>query len=349
VTDESDRAPVPGEPDPASDGAAAENEIETGTNGGTQTETETERPERKAFALLPAAGIFALFLLTILGGLALVIPFRSAGMQAFENPSSLGNVGLIVVEVLVATAVFLFAFRSKRGMKLVRVLVVGGFAVVLQYPFAVLLPASVPAPLVVSVVLSGGLALLLWVFPEWYVIDAAAVTFGAVAVALFGVSLSPLPVLVLLVSMALYDAYSVYVSEHMQSLGEGIVDLKLPMVFVVPTDPSFSLLAVDDLEGLSSGAHLLGLGDAMFPGLLAASGAVFVDSPSVFAGLNAAALGALAGAIVGMTVLNIILFRFRRAHAGLPALNGGVIAGYLVGAAVAGVPPMEAMGLAPYI
>jgi presenilin-like A22 family membrane protease len=38
-----------------------------------------------------------------------------------------------------------------------------------------------------------------------------------------------------------------------------------------------------------------------------------------------------------------------RAHAGLPLLNGGAIAGYLVGAVAAGIPVVEALGLAPYV
>jgi presenilin-like A22 family membrane protease len=38
-----------------------------------------------------------------------------------------------------------------------------------------------------------------------------------------------------------------------------------------------------------------------------------------------------------------------RAHAGLPLLNGGAIAGYLLGALVAGVPLLDALGLARYL
>lgn len=307
----------------------------------------------KAFEVLPAVGVFALFVATILGGLALVSPFDAAQVQAFEDPSSLANVALIVVEVLVATAVLLLAFRYDFGETAIRAFVVLTFALVLQYPAAVVLAGTVPYAGWIALAASSGVAVLLWVYPEWYVIDAAAVLFGAAAIALFGVSLSPLPVVVLLVLMAAYDAYSVYVSEHMQSLGGGIVDLKLPMVFVVPAVPGFSLLEADDLEELSAGAHLLGLGDAMFPGLLAASGATFlgpeVGAGAVVAGLNAPALGALGGALVGMVALNVILFRFRRAHAGLPALNAGVIGGYLLGAAVGGVPLVEALGLAPYL
>jgi len=35
-----------------------------------------------------------------------------------------------------------------------------------------------------------------------------------------------------------------------------------------------------------------------------------------------------------------------RAHAGLPLLNGGAIGGYLLGSILAGIPLLEALGLA---
>jgi presenilin-like A22 family membrane protease len=38
-----------------------------------------------------------------------------------------------------------------------------------------------------------------------------------------------------------------------------------------------------------------------------------------------------------------------RAHAGLPLLNGGSIAGYLVGALASGIPLVEALGLASFL
>ena len=331
-----------------SDGTATEAEaIEDAASD--DAGTATGETDGKAFDPLPVAGVIGLFTATLLGGLALVGPFQAAGLQAFEDPSSLSNVALIVVEVLVATGLLLLAFRYDRGDLVVRAVVLGSVALLLQYPVAVALPAGVPAPEWVGLGVGAVVAGVLWVYPEWYLIDAACVAFGASAIAVFGVSMSPLPVLVLLVLMAAYDAYSVYVSEHMQSLGSGVVDLKLPMVFVVPTERGFSLREAADLEELSSGAMLLGLGDAVFPGLLAASAAVFVDAEPVVAGLNAPALGALTGALVGILALEAILYLVRRAHAGLPALNGGVVAGYLAGAAIAGVPLVEALGLAPYL
>jgi presenilin-like A22 family membrane protease len=331
-----------------SDTTASEAEATAGPGGAAPAEAEPAG-EGKAFEPLPVAGVFALFTATLVGGLALVGPYSATYPPAFGDPGAVTNVAFIVGEVLVATAVMLLAFRYGRGETLIRLFVVGSVAVVIQYPVALALPAGVSNPEWVGLGVGAVVAVVLWVYPEWYVIDAAAVVFGAGAIAVFGASLSPLPVLLLLVSMAVYDAYSVYVSEHMQSLGGGIVDLKLPMVFVVPVERGFSLLETDDLESLSSGAMLLGLGDAMFPGLLAASGAVFLDAPAVVAGLNAPALGAFLGGLVGMVALEAILFTFRRAHAGLPALNGGVIAGYLLGAVAAGVPLAQATGLTPYL
>jgi len=38
-----------------------------------------------------------------------------------------------------------------------------------------------------------------------------------------------------------------------------------------------------------------------------------------------------------------------RAHAGLPLLNGGTIGGYVLGATIAGIGLVEALGLAPYL
>lgn len=345
MTDASERAgdPVADEVDDAVRGTPDGSGLAEST--ATDPGPETESSGGKTFDPLPAAGIGLLFLASILGGLALVGPFEAAGYQAFQNPSSLSNVGIIVVEVLVATGALLVAFRYDLGEQVAKLLVYAAMAYLLAFPVAVFLPATVPEPFVVAGGVSVAFAAVVWLYPEWYLVDLAGVAFGAVAIAMFGISLSPLPVLALLVVMAAYDAYSVYVSEHMQSLGSGVVDLKLPMVFVVPATWPFSLRDTEDLEELGSNAMLLGVGDAVFPGLLAASAVTFVDAPAVVAGLNAPALGALAGALVGMAGLEVLLFAVRRTHAGLPVLNACVVGGYLLGALAAGVGLSAAIGL----
>jgi len=56
----------------------------------------------------------------------------------------------------------------------------------------------------------------------------------------------------------------------------------------------------------------------------------------------------MVGTFLGLTILLWMVLE-GRAHAGLPLLNGGTIAGYIVGATVAGIGLIEALGLAPYI
>jgi presenilin-like A22 family membrane protease len=68
---------------------------------------------------------------------------------------------------------------------------------------------------------------------------------GAGAAALFGISFGLLPAVVLLSVLAVYDAISVYGTEHMLDLAEGVMDLRIPVVLVIPTSLSYSLLDAD--------------------------------------------------------------------------------------------------------
>jgi presenilin-like A22 family membrane protease len=371
--------------------------------------------ERSIPAPAPVIGLFALYLLTVLGGVALAGPFEAAGVQTFEDPGNVANVGLIFAEVLVITALFVLITRYDYGMRVLRLLVLAvfGYATYLAVSGSGLPAAELLAPVLGVVVL---LALL--VHPEWYVIDAVAVVAGAAIIAQFGNGLGPLPALVFLIGMAGYDAYAVYVSEHMQQLGSGVGELKLPMMYVVPPSISFSMDEMgdpfeadadgrddgdagtgdskdtvedepedageddpgasgrddpggsgDDGPGASgendsgasgendSGASgendpedtpiLLGLGDAVVPGLLAVSAGQFLPADPLIAGtiVNAPALGAILGSVVGLGGLLVLLYLIERAHAGLPVLNACVILGYLAGAAAAGVPVATALGL----
>jgi presenilin-like A22 family membrane protease len=99
-------------------------------------------------------------------------------------------------------------------------------------------------------------------------------------------------------------------------------------------------------------ALYIGLGDAVIPTVLVASAAFFLDAGPTFsvAGVSAnlPALGAIAGTMAGLAVLLWLVLK-GRAHAGLPLLNGGAIAGYLVGALAAGVTLVDALGLSGFL
>ncbi len=374
--------------------------------------------DRRTFVVV--AAIVGTFLLVQVGALALVEPFKSAGFQATENPSDPTNSFVYIGGILVATAVMLAAFRY--GVDgLIRGLVVFAAGYITFFVFSVLVPPVVsvwgfnlPAGVLSLLVVVG-----LYVYPEWYVIDVAGVVMGMGAAGLFGISFGVLPAVLLLTVLAVYDAISVYGTEHMLTLASGVMDLKLPVVLVFPLTLSYSFLDSDPPASVDSGdeeegaatapdggeasgarrtsseqssdggeasddrrdgdddadpgkdagaehtehadvpesaferdAFFIGLGDAVMPAVLVASAGFFapggVDALVSGLALTLPALTAMVGTVLGLLVLMYQVAK-GQAHAGLPLLNGGAIAGYLGGSLVAGVPVVTALGLAPYI
>jgi presenilin-like A22 family membrane protease len=201
------------------------------------------------------AAIVGIFVLVQLGALALVEPFKSAGFQDVQDPSDPTNSLLYVGAILVATVVMLGAFRYG-GDRVIRAVLVFSSGYLSFYVFAVLVPAA-PLPGLAALAPAVALAALvtgaLWFYPEWYVIDAAGIVMGAGAAGLFGINFGVLPALVLLVVLAVYDAISVYGTEHMLTLAEGVMDLKVPVVLVVPLTLSYSFLDESPEAGRGDG------------------------------------------------------------------------------------------------
>jgi presenilin-like A22 family membrane protease len=329
------------------------------------------------------------FLLVQLGALALVPTFYDAGYQTVEDPTDPTNSVVYIGAILVATAVMLAAFKYDFDWA-VRALVVVTSGMLSWYVFSVFFPGLVAVG--AALVVAGALV----AYPEWYVIDAAGVLMGAGAAALFGISFGLLPAVVLLTALAVYDAVSVYGTEHMLDLAEGVMDLNIPVVLVIPTTLSYSLLdddfsdandvheddadpaaatasETDDpaaggdgtdataaadgdgetapAEGGVRDAFFIGLGDAVMPTVMVASGAFFLPktlAPSLgvpgLPALTLPALTAMLGTFAGLFALLALVLK-GRAHAGLPLLNGGTIGGYLLGATLSGVPVLTALGL----
>ncbi|TKX44335.1 MULTISPECIES: presenilin family intramembrane aspartyl protease PSH [unclassified Halorubrum] len=335
------------------------------------------------------AFVVGLFLIVQVGALALVPEFAESGYQAVENPDNPVNSVVYVAAIVVMTGLMLAAFRYDFDGA-IRLLIVGVSAWLSWYVFSALVPplaAAVPAVAV---------AVGLLVHPEWYVIDTAGVLMGAGAAGLFGISFGLLPALILLAVLAVYDAVSVYGTEHMLSLAEGVMDLNIPVVLVIPLSLSYSLLddgsASDEAAGVGDesasdaeggettgsdadaddavadandaedvaadpadtgdrDAFFIGLGDAVIPTVLIASAATFSPARDLavpLLGVNLPALLAMVGTLAGLLVLMRWVIQ-GRPHAGLPLLNGGAIGGYLIGSVVAGVPLIEALGLAGFL
>jgi presenilin-like A22 family membrane protease len=284
---------------------------------------------------------------------------------------------------MLAAFKFEFAWLIRGMVILASVFLSWYVLVVVLPPLVTVAGLNLPA-IVGALAIGGGLAL----HPEWYVIDAVGVVMGAGAAGLFGITFGVLPALVLLVVLAVYDAISVYGTKHMLSLADNVMEIKVPVLLIVPVSASYSFLeeepasagsedpdgdgapdpANPDEPGAANStdrpagsderepdpgrdAFFIGLGDAVIPTILIASVAFFVPAASLGVpglALTLPALTAMVGMLAGLLVLLWMVLQ-GRAHAGLPLLNGGTIAGYLAGALASGLTLVEALGLGPYL
>ncbi len=213
-----------------------------------------EHRERLALAAVAIVGIF---LLVQLGALA----FVELTPESLQETEDGGNPGLSIaffVGILAATGVMLVALRYG-GASLLRGFILLASIYISFFALNVLVPGVVRptvAGVTVPVLALGGslgLGLALYAYPEWYVIDTAGVVMGIGAAGLFGVNFGILPAVVLLSVLAVYDAVSVYGTEHMLTLASGVMDMQVPVVFVVPLSLSYSFLDADPPGSVDSG------------------------------------------------------------------------------------------------
>jgi presenilin-like A22 family membrane protease len=183
--------------------------------------------------------------------------------------------------------------------------------------------------IILSIVVAVALVVVLYKFPEWYVIDLCGVIIGAGAIAIFGISLSVFLVIILLVTLAVYDAISVYKTKHMIDLADTVMDLKLPVLLVVPKIRRYSLIKETKSlkqklkENEDRDAFFMGLGDIVMPGIL-----VVAAYHNISDGLPVA-LSVLAGTLIGFLVLMTFVIK-GKPQAGLPLLCSGAILGYFI-------------------
>jgi len=279
---------------------------------------EEQEEKSTGIALFICMGCF--ILITQIIALLLATPFDVAGMTAFENPDDPLNPIIFFVFIIAFTAFILIVLKYG-GDRLVYFVMLGAVAITIYYVMLVLFPFAF-APELSTL----ALALLLYKYPEWYVIDATGLIIGGGAAAIFGISLGILPVLLLLVILMVYDAIAVYKTKHMVTLAESVIDLHMPVLFVLPRKWSFSLLRGDEMED----GFYMGLGDAIIPTVLVVSANYMPGFVHYFGLINAPALGALIGTLAGYAVLSRIAGR-GKPHAGLPFLNSGAILGFAVG------------------
>ena len=282
--------------------------------------------------LLPVILMGGLFVLIHVLALVVTGTFEEAGMQAFDNPDDPFNIALIVVIMLVFTLLILLIAKYWKK-QLIQVIILGAIGYTSAYVFYPIINLIFLS--IISIIISAALAIILVIilykYPEWYVIDICGIIVGTGAIAIFGISLGILLVIILLIGLAVYDAISVYKTKHMIDLADTVMDLKLPVLLVIPKIRKYSLIKEtrrlkEQIEkDEERDAFFMGLGDIVMPGILVA--AVYKNIPQP-EGLTMAA-SVIIGTLIGFSILMIFVMR-GKPQAGLPLLCGGAILGYLV-------------------
>jgi presenilin-like A22 family membrane protease len=199
-------------------------------------------------------------------------------------------------------------------------------------------PVSIPdMPCIMGLIVSIILTVVLFYYPEWYLVDIVGIIVAGGVAALIGISIGLLPILVLLIILAVYDAISVYKTKHMVSLADKVMEFRLPILLVVPKKRGYSFLRQKGLrkqleEGEEREAMFMGLGDIIIPGCLVISAFTFLSDTPVIFGLGAnliVALFTLVGMLFGYSALMQYVIK-GNPQAGLPLLNTGAILGFFI-------------------
>jgi len=277
--------------------------------------------------------------------------FAFGGFQAFQDPGDVTNTVVYIVMILVFTAIILGLVRYRR-QHLARYVILGSIFITLAFilllPFFFLLDTLAGGTLdittaanlatVLAFAFAAVLIYLLVKYPEWYVVDTVGVVTAAGVTAILGISFGTIPAILLLLGLAVYDAWAVYRTKHMITLADELTSQKLPILLVIPKKPGYSFREQKRLkEQLAAGeereAMFVGLGDLIIPGILSVSALTFMPpSGGAFLGLLSnewIAIGTVLGSVIGFLVLMRFVLK-GNPQAGLPLLNGGAVLGFLL-------------------
>jgi presenilin-like A22 family membrane protease len=282
----------------------------------------------------------AIFPMFLMGGLFVIIhllsiliakPFEDTGLDVFENPNAPENLIFFFVIMLAVTLTILLIAKYWKK-QFIQVIILGSIAYTSFFVFYPLLIFAVPYPLslLLSLAATAALVVALIKFPEWYIINLCGIVVGVGAIGIFGISLSIFLVIVMLIGLAIYDAISVYKTKHMIDLADAVMDLKLPVMMVVPKTRTYSMLK--ETKGLKEKledqeereAFFMGLGDIVMPGILVVSSYYNIPDNGLLI-----ALSVMIGTLVGFAVLMSVVIK-GKPQAGLPYLCSGAILGYVI-------------------
>ena len=285
--------------------------------------------------LIPLLAMPILLLAVEIGALLLALPVQASGVVAFADPASMENPIIFIAIMLGFTALLLLLIRYDMKRVIAAVIGISIFLTFIYIFMAIMYAVMGTTDLATVIVLLLSIlsTVLLYKYPEWYVIDALGILIGAGVAAIFGASLEVLPVIILLILLAVYDAISVYKTKHMITLAEGVMDMKTPILFVIPKRKDYSFIkeGIGKLaDGGERSAFIIGMGDMIMPSILVVSANVFLKGWRLGGMINLPALGAIAGSLAGLVVL-LHFVMSGKPQAGLPPLCGGTILGFLAG------------------
>lgn len=285
--------------------------------------------------------VMPLLLLAVeIGSILISLPVQAAGITAFEDPTSLANPFIFIVILLVFTGFLLLLIKYGKKKWIAAIIALSIFLTFVYIFTALVYVVTADPNLSTFLILTFSIlaTALLYKYPEWYVIDGLGILIAAGVAAIFGSSLEYYLVVILLVLLAVYDAISVYKTKHMITLAEGVIDLKTPILFVIPKRRDYSFIR-DGIGKLDDGseraAFIIGMGDMIMPSILVVSANVFIKGWRIAGIINIPALGAIIGSLAGLAVL-LYFVSSGKPQAGLPPLNGGTILGFFLGWALVG-------------
>jgi presenilin-like A22 family membrane protease len=257
---------------------------------------------------LRSLGLVGLYIGAQAMALALALPFRAQGLATTSNPTNPASTFYLIAVIIAAPIGILFIARRRGGLATLRWVILigiaGSLAFTLSAAFAAIIPETYFLPpaeagLVFAPAATIGLLASVWIFeallltPQWYVVDFAGFVAAGALIALLGISFAILPVFLLLIVLAIYDAVAVYGTKHMVSLAEVVTDMKLPILMVMPGDAGYDytkskgFVAERSKPAEEREAMFMGLGDVVFPGILVVAAYVWLPTHPVLLGVGA--------------------------------------------------------------
>lgn len=230
--------------------------------------------------------------------------YEEAGMVIFEDPSDPLNSMIYFLAILAFTALILLTIKFKK------------FIVFLIYfiTFVTIYYILTPFLQFFSILIATFIVLILIKKPNWVVINISAILLSSGIAAMFGISLEPIPAIILLLVLAIYDFVAVHKTKHMIKLADTVAEIRAPILFEIP---------------FKGERAYMGLGDVIIPSILIVSAQRFSE-PQYILFFKVSAFTTLLFSLVALLLL-VILVEKRGVAAGLPVINSGAVLGFIVG------------------